>query len=140
MLNNKMIMNELLNLAKKAKKNKEIPVSAIILKNYKIISIAYNKREKRKDITAHAEVLAIRKAAKKLKTWNLSDCELYVSLKPCQMCNEIIKQSRIKKVYYLLEKPSFKKEYNQTEYIYIDKNQYTATYQQLLSDFFQNIR
>lgn len=133
-------MNELLNLAKKAKKNKEIPVSAIILKNYKIISIAYNKREKRKDITAHAEVLAIRKAAKKLKTWNLSDCELYVSLKPCQMCNEIIKQSRIKKVYYLLEKPSFKKEYNQTEYIYIDKNQYTATYQQLLSDFFQNIR
>lgn len=140
MLNNKIIINKLLDLAKKAKKCNEIPVSAIILKDNKIISFAYNKREKRKDITAHAEVLAIRKAAKKLKTWNLSDCELYVSLKPCQMCNEIIKQSRIKRVYYLLDKPSFKKEYNQTEYIYINNNQHSTTYQQLLSDFFQNIR
>lgn len=127
-------------MAEKAKKNNEIPVSAVILKNDTIIASAYNKREKRRDITAHAEILAIKKAARKLKRWNLSDCELYVSLKPCQMCNEIIKQSRIKKVYYLLEKPSFKKEFDQTKYVYINDEHYSSTYQQLLSDFFQNIR
>jgi len=129
-----------MNLAKKAKKNKEIPVSAVILKNNIIIASAYNKREKKRDITAHAEILVIKKAAKKLKRWNLSDCELYVSLKPCQMCNEIIKQSRIKKVYYLLEKPSFKKEFDQTKYIYVNDEYYSSSYQQLLSNFFQNIR
>ena len=140
MINNEIVIKKLIKLAKKAKKSGEIPVSALILKNKKIIATAYNKREKRKDITAHAEVLVIKKTAKKLKRWNLVDCELYVSLKPCQMCNEIIKQSRIKKVYYLLEKPSCKKEFDQTKYFCINDAHNSSSYQQLLSDFFRNIR
>ena len=88
--------------ALKAAKIGEIPVSAVITFNGKIISKAYNLREKNNDVLGHAEIVAIKKASKRLKRWNLSDCEMYVTLEPCDMCKEIIKQSRIKKVYYFL--------------------------------------
>ena len=94
------IQKLLLKLAKRAARKSEIPVSAVVVNNNKIISCSYNKKEQKKDITAHAEILAIKKAAIRLKRWNLSDCILYVSLKPCAMCYEVIKQSRIKKVVY----------------------------------------
>lgn len=137
---NKKINNLLYKLAKKAAKKGEIPVSAIIVNDNKIISSSYNQKEHKKDITAHAEILAIKKAAKKLKRWNLNDCTMYVSLKPCSMCYEIIKQSRIKKVIYYLEKPDFKKEFDKTECICMNDDNISYTYQQLLSDFFQNKR
>lgn len=130
----------LLNKAKKAANNGEIPVSAIVVHNDQIISCMYNKREKLKDIMAHAEILAIKKAAKKLKRWNLSDCVLYVSLKPCAMCMEVIKQSRINKVIYLLDKPDYKHDYDKTDFQLYANSKYTTSYQQLLSDFFQNKR
>ena len=63
------------------------------------------KREKTNNPLMHAEVIAIINAAKKLKTWKLDDCEMYVSLKPCNMCAQVIEESRIKKVYYILENP-----------------------------------
>ena len=91
-------------LNKKAIKNGDIPVSAIIIHNNKIISKAYNLKYKNSDPFAHAEILAIKKACKKLKTPNLSECEMYVSLLPCNMCLEVIKESKIKKVYYFTEK------------------------------------
>lgn len=96
------IIKELSKLNKKALKNKEVPVSCIITRNNKIISKAYNNKIKKHDPTAHAEILAIKKAAKKLKTWNLNDCELYVTLYPCRMCINIINEARIKKVNYIL--------------------------------------
>lgn len=96
------IIKKLVKLNKKALKNKEVPVSCIITKNNKIISRAYNSKIKKHDPTAHAEILAIKKAAKRLKTWNLNDCELYVTLYPCQMCIDVINEARIKKVYYIL--------------------------------------
>lgn len=116
------IDKKLLTLAKKAFNKDEIPVSAVIVKNNKIISCAFNKRQKSHDVTGHAEILAIRKAAKKLKDWRLNGCDLYVTLKPCSMCCEIIKQSRINKVYFYSEKLSTKKEYNKTEFIKVQTN------------------
>ena len=87
----------------KAKKNGDIPVSALIIKNNKIIAKAYNKKIKNNNPLDHAEIIAIKKACKKLKTYNLNDCELYVTLKPCKMCEEVINECRLKKVYYYLD-------------------------------------
>ena len=86
--------------AKKAKKKKEVPVGAVIVKNNKIISKAHNKKEKLKNCTKHAEIIAISKAWKKLKNWRLDDCEIYITMEPCMMCCGAIEQSRIKKIVY----------------------------------------
>lgn len=133
------IEKKLLSLAQKAYKQGEIPVSAILVKNNKIISSAYNKRQHTHDVTKHAEILAIQKATKKLKDWRLDNCELYVTLKPCSMCTEIIKQSRISKVYFYIDKPINKKEYNKTEFINLKVKTYTQ-FVQLLQNFFENKR
>lgn len=92
-------MREALKQAKKAYEKDEIPVGAIIVKNHKIIARAYNEKEYKLDTTKHAEILAIQKASKKLKTWRLTDCEMYVTLEPCSMCAGALIQARIKKVY-----------------------------------------
>lgn len=72
---------------------------AIIVKNGKIIARAHNLRELKQSSLAHAEILCIDKACKKLKTWRLDDMEMYVTLEPCSMCSGAIIQSRISKVY-----------------------------------------
>ena len=92
-------MREALKEAKKAYKKLEIPVGAVIVKNGEIIARAHNIKEEKKDTTKHAEILAIQKASKKLETWRLNDCEMYVTLEPCPMCAGALIQSRIKKVY-----------------------------------------
>ena len=78
----------------------EIPVGAIIVKNNKIIARAYNKREKTQLATNHAEIIAIQKACKKLKSWRLDDCDLYATLEPCPMCAGAIMNARIKNVFF----------------------------------------
>ncbi len=140
MVNEKKIVEKLLQLSKKAYKRKEVPVSAILIHNNSIIAADYNRREHKKQVTAHAEFLAIHKASRKLKRWNLSDCNLYVTLKPCSMCMEVIKQSRIKNVYYLLDKPDFKHEYSKTDFFKLPLENEKQTYQQLLTSFFRNMR
>jgi len=85
--------------AKKAYEKLEVPVGAIIVKDGKIISKAHNQKETKFDTTKHAEILAIQKASKKLKSWRLNDCEMYVTLEPCPMCAGAIINSRIKTVY-----------------------------------------
>lgn len=92
-------MKETLKEAEKAYKKLEVPVGAIIVKDGKIIARAYNQKESKTDTTKHAEILAIQKASKKLKSWRLIDCEMYVTLEPCTMCAGAIIHSRIKKVY-----------------------------------------
>lgn len=92
-------MKEALKQAKKAYDKQEVPVGCVIVKDNKIIARAYNQREMKKDVTMHAEITAIRKACKKLNTWRLNDCEIYITLKPCNMCAGAIMQSRIKKIY-----------------------------------------
>lgn len=93
-------MKEALKQAKKAYNKLEVPVGAIIVKNGKIIARAYNQKESKFDTTKHAEILAIQKASKKLNSWRLIDCDMYVTLEPCPMCAGAIIQSRIKNVYY----------------------------------------
>jgi len=74
-------------------------VGAIIVKDNKIIARAHNIKEGKNDTTKHAEIIAIEKANKKLNSWRLIDCEMYVTLEPCSMCAGALIQSRIKKVY-----------------------------------------
>lgn len=100
----KIIIEKLKKLNNIALKHGDVPVSCIIVKNNKIIAKEYNKRQKKNSPLAHAEILAIIKATKRIKTWNLNDCELYVTLEPCEMCKSIINEARIKKVYYILNK------------------------------------
>ena len=78
----------------------EVPVGAVITRNNKIIACGFNKREKSKIATHHAEILAIEKACKKLKSWRLDDCDIYVTLEPCPMCAGAILNARIKNVFY----------------------------------------
>ena len=97
---NEYYMNIAIKEAKKAYKYEEVPVGAVIVKNNKIISKAYNKKEKTKNVTKHAEIIAISKACKKIKNWRLDDCEIYVTMEPCMMCSGAIEQARIKKIIY----------------------------------------
>ena len=92
-------MKEALKEAKKAYTKLEIPVGAVIVKDGKIIARAHNIKEEKQDTTKHAEIIAIQKASKKLETWRLNDCEMYVTLEPCAMCAGAIIQARLKKVY-----------------------------------------
>ena len=92
-------MLEALKEAKKAYEKEEIPVGAVIIKDGKIIAKAHNLREKKESAIAHAEILAIEKANKKLNSWRLVDCDMYVTLEPCTMCMGAIISSRIKNLY-----------------------------------------
>lgn len=78
----------------------DIPVGAVIVKGDSILAVAYNQKEKNFDATAHAEILAIKRAGEVLKNWRLSGCEMYVTLEPCPMCASAILQSRIDKLYF----------------------------------------
>ena len=98
-MDKELYMKEALKEAQKAYKELEIPVGCIIVKDGKIIARAHNQKEKKKDTTKHAEIIAIQKASKKLKAWRLENCEMYVTLEPCSMCTGALIQSRIKKVY-----------------------------------------
>jgi len=132
--------NLLMSLAVKATKKNEVPVSAIIVKDNKVIAKAFNTRHRKKSILNHAEILAINKACHKLKDWRLNDCDLYVTLKPCSMCESIIKQARIKNVYYLLDKLNNKKEYYKTNIVKANIRMYEDEYHKYLKDFFQKRR
>lgn len=92
-------MKEALKEAQKAYKKLEVPVGAIIVKDGKIIARGHNQKETKFDTTKHAEIIAIQKASKKLNSWRLLDCEMYVTLEPCSMCAGALINSRIKKVY-----------------------------------------
>lgn len=86
--------------AQKAFSADEIPVGAVIVKDGKIIARGYNCREKSQIATKHAEIIAIEKACKKIGSWRLEVCEMYVSLEPCPMCLGACVNARLKTVYY----------------------------------------
>ena len=97
---NTIYMKKAIAEAKKASIIREVPVGAIIVKDGKIIARGYNKRESTNDATSHAEMTAIKKACKKLNSWRLVGCDLYVTLEPCPMCSGAIINSRIENVYF----------------------------------------
>lgn len=125
-----------LNEAKKSLKTDDVPIGAVIVENNKIIAKAHNTREKTHMITRHAEINAIEKACKKKKTWHLDNCTLYVTLEPCKMCLETIKQARISKVIYAAsqEKKSNFKEPTMIQLKNVEKAS------QLLKNFFKTKR
>lgn len=127
---------EIIRLAKRAYKKGEVPVGAIIVKNGKVLAKAYNMVEKDKNATLHAEILAIKKASKKLKNWRLNGCEMYVTLEPCDMCTGAIKLSRISKVYYMVKK----NDNNNSSQEYIHLSQYSDEFKKMIQNFFSEIR
>lgn len=149
MLTNEQYMKEALKQAKKAYKKGEIPVGAIIVKDNKIIARAYNEKEYKFDTTKHAEILAIQKASKKLKSWRLTDCDMYVTLEPCSMCAGALIQSRIRKVYIgtMDEKTgacgsvfNLLKDYTFNHQVEVETNILQPECEQLLKSFFKEIR
>ena len=86
--------------AEKAKINNEVPIGAVVVKDNIIIGKGYNRREEKQLSFAHAEIYAIEKACKKLKSWRLDDCEIYVTHEPCLMCYGAIINARIKNLYF----------------------------------------
>jgi tRNA(adenine34) deaminase len=93
-------MTQALKEAHKAYKNNEVPVGAIIVKNGKIISRGFNKCISMSDPTAHAEIVALRKAAKKLQNYRLNSCYVYVTIEPCVMCAGALVNARVKKIIF----------------------------------------
>lgn len=92
-------MKEAIKQAQKAYSLGEVPIGCVIVYQDKIIARGYNRRTTDKNTLSHAELNAIRKASKKLGDWRLDDCEMYITLEPCQMCAGAIVQARIRKVY-----------------------------------------
>lgn len=88
--------------AEKAYSANEVPIGAVIVKNNEVISYGFNKKEESNSVLAHAELIAIAEASKKLNNWRLEECDIYVTLDPCPMCASAIKQARIKNVYSAL--------------------------------------
>lgn len=93
-------MQKALEQAKTALDKNEVPVGAVIVFDGKIIAQAHNLKEALKDPTAHAEILAIRKAAEVLGNWRLTGCDIYITLEPCPMCAWAIGQARLRRVYF----------------------------------------
>lgn len=93
--------------AKKAYSIGEVPVGAVIVRDGKIIARAHNSRQTKKKVLGHAEIMAIEKASKKLGTWILDDCTIYVTIEPCLMCAGAIIQARMQKVCFGAHEPKF---------------------------------
>lgn len=98
MTNDEKYMKEAIRQAKKAGAAGDVPIGCVIVHDNKIIARGYNKRNAKKTTLAHAELLAIEKASKKLGDWRLEECTMYITLEPCQMCAGAIVQARIPKV------------------------------------------
>ena len=142
-------MKEAVKQAKKAYALEEVPIGCVIVYEGKIIGRGYNRRMTDKTALAHAELTAIKKACKKMGDWRLDDCEMYVTLEPCQMCSGAIVQSRIKKVYIgcmnpkagcagsiinMLQVPQF------NHHVEIEKGVLEDECSAMLSDFFKELR
>lgn len=148
-MNKEDYMKIALKEAEKAYNELEVPVGAIIVKEGKIIARAYNEKEKKHDTTKHAEILAIQKASKKLKSWRLNDCDMYVTLEPCSMCAGALIQSRIRKVYIgtMDEKTgscgsvlNLLEDYKFNHKVEVEYNVCKEECEKILKDFFKNLR
>lgn len=142
-------MKEAMGQARKAERLNEVPIGCVIVYGDKIIARGYNRRNIDKNTLSHAELNAIRKASKKLGDWRLEDCEMYITLEPCQMCAGAIVQSRIKKVYIACMNPKAGcagsilnlldiKQFNHQ--VEIDRGLMEEECSQMLSGFFRRLR
>lgn len=142
-------MRQAITQARKAQKIDEVPIGCVIVYQDKVIARGYNRRNIDKNTLSHAELNAIRKASKKLGDWRLDDCEMYVTLEPCQMCSGAIVQSRIKKVYIACMNPKAGCAGSVMNLLQVDRfNHQVEIYKgileeecsRMLSDFFKRLR
>lgn len=135
--------------AQKAFDKEEVPVGAIIVKDGIIIAKAHNQKEEKTDTTKHAEIIAIQKASKKLKSWRLADTTMYVTLEPCTMCIGAVINARIKRLVYATpdEKTgacgsvlNIPEEYKFNHVVEIKKSVREEESKQILQIFFKNLR
>ena len=142
-------MKEALKEAKKAYDKDEIPVGAVIVKDNKIIARAHNLKEGKNNAICHAEILAIQKACKKLGSWRLLDCEMYVTLEPCSMCAGALINSRIRKIYIGTSdektgacgsKLNLLKDFKFNHNVEIEQYILKDECEKILKDFFKNLR
>ena len=134
-------IEKIVDLAKIAYENDDIPVGAVVVRNNEIIGEGFNTRNRFKSVIGHAEIDAIEMACKHIGDWRLDDCELYVTLSPCIMCTGAIVESRIKKIYYLCDRTNVC--FNSNKYLNItkvDENEKTKEYMEILQLFFENKR
>ncbi len=134
-------VDRIVELAKIAYDNDDIPVGAIVVKNGEIIGEGFNTRNSFKSVIGHAEIDAIEMACKHIGDWRLDDCIMYVTLSPCMMCTGAIIESRINKIYYLCDRTNVC--FNNCKYINIMKinnSKKTEEYMKLLQLFFENKR
>lgn len=136
---------KILKLSQKAAKYNCVPVGALIVdKNGEIIAEGFNKKEITNNPLDHAEIIAIKKATKKNKSWKLNQCSLYVTMKPCAMCNCVINETRIKNVFYFVENK--KEEYknkrgiNSIKFEQIKSEKLQDKYLSILRNFFSEKR
>lgn len=145
---NEKFMREAYKQAEKAMANGEVPIGAVVVQNGKIIARGYNKREKSQNAINHAEIVAINKACKRLKSWRLENCEIYVTLEPCLMCYGAILNSRIKKLYFgakdnksQLDKSILLSKNNSLNHnLEVEEGILEKECSQLLKNFFRNVR
>lgn len=143
-------MNIALKQAMIAYNKGEVPVGCVIVKDDVVIAKSYNKRQKKNSCFGHAEIEAINKANKKLNSWMLDDCTMYVTLEPCLMCSGAIMQSRIKRVVYAAKEHKFgcmgsliditNKEYKFNHTIELTTNILEEKSSELLKQFFKTLR
>ncbi len=147
--NKEKYMKEALKEAQKAYEKLEVPVGCVIVKDDKIIARAHNLKETKYDTTKHAEILAIQKASKKLKSWRLINCEMYVTLEPCSMCAGAIINSRIKKIYYGVKDEktgacgsvlNLLKDYKFNHEVELEQGILEKECELVLKEFFKNLR
>lgn len=122
----------------KALNANEVPIGSIVVcnKSKKVISKAFNMTEKLGDPTAHAEIIAIKKAVKKIGDWRLDNYSLFTTIEPCNMCMEVIKAARIKKIYYGSKNTSKIKLKEKPEQIFLNSD----FCKKILKDFFRKKR
>lgn len=142
-------MKEALKEARKAYNKLEVPVGCVIVKDGEIIARAHNLKETKLDTTKHAEILAIQKASKKLESWRLLDCEMYITLEPCSMCAGAIINSRIKKIYIgtmdektgaVGSKLNLLKDYTFNHQVEVETGVLQEECEKILKDFFKYLR
>ena len=149
MTQEELYMREAIRLAKKAAALKEVPIGCVIVHDGKIIGRGYNRRTIDKNVLAHAEIIAMRKACRVLGDWRLEECTMYVTLEPCPMCAGAIVQARVPKVVIacmnpkagcggsvlnILEMPEFNHQVN------VMRGVMEEECSQILQDFFKELR
>lgn len=142
-------MKEAIKEARKAYGKLEVPIGAVIVKNGKIIARGHNQKEEKADTTMHAEIIAIKKASKKIGAWRLNGCEMYVTLEPCPMCAGAIINARLDKIYIgtMDEKngacgsiTNVLEEYKQNYSVQKEEGIYQKECEEIIKKFFKELR